>query len=309
MANTGIGDIENFESKIRFALMVVSQEKVIAAAREKFGQSLTSVTLESWKSGKNRPSRGKLNLVAKILRLEPADFYLDFEMFADLLARRNSLSSKYREIFKKRVKDQLVGSLKLEAFARFGTVLLDRLFTKIRGLYVMYNYSISNIPRVHIALCHISHMRAPFIGLTVTSLRGGHYHNYTGTLFAVRSNLHIIMETEYDHHDEVVMIATNNPVDTAREVHFLNGVILAGSEDFVSHPSAARVFFEKLPGHYTRESGLKMLTKIDTDKIPEEYRRLITNDCSRDREEYVLRAEQLSAAYMETLKRVSPVPK
>ncbi len=309
MANTGVGDIENFESKIRFALMVVPQEKLIAAARENYGQGLTSVTLESWKSGKNRPSKGKLDLVAKVLRLERADFYLDFEMFADLLARKNSLSPKYREIYKKRVKDQLVGSLKLDAFARFGTTQLDRLFLKIRGMYVMYNYSISNIPRVHIALCHIKTLRAPFIGLTVTSLRGGNYHYYTGTLFAVRSNLHIIMETEYDSHDEVVMIATNNPVDTAREVHFLNGVILAGSEDFVSHPSAARVFLEKLPGRYTRESALKMLKKIDTENIPSEYRRLITNDLSQENEEYVLRAEQLSAAYMETLKTVSPVPK
>ncbi len=309
MANTGIGDIENFKSKIRFALMVLPQEKLIATAKEKFGKGLTSVTLESWKSGKNRPSRSKLDLVAKALQLEITDFYLDFETFADLLSRKNNLLPKYRDIYKKRVKNQLAGSLKLDVFARFSAVLLDRLFTKIQGLYVMYNYSISNIPRVHIALCHIRNMQAPFIGLTVTSLRGGQYHNYTGTLFAVRSNLHIIMETEYDHHDEVVMIATNNPVETAREVHFLNGVILAGSEDFVSHPTAARVFFEKLPPRYTRGNALKMLEEIDTEKIPDEYRRLITNDSSQTNDEYVLRAEQLSAAYMETLKNVSPVPK
>ncbi len=309
MANRGVGDIENFESKIRFALMVVSPDVLIATVKKTFGKSLTSVTLEAWKSGKNRPSKGKLDLVARALRIEKADFYLDFEAFADLLARRNGLPGKYRELYKKRVKDQLIGSLQLNAFARFGTTLLERLFYKIQGLYVMYNYSISNIPRVHIALCHIKNLRAPFIGLTVTSLRSEQNHNYTGTLFAVRSNLHIIMETEFDHHDEVVMIVTNNPVDTAREVHFLNGVILAGSEDFVSHPSAARVFMEKLPGRYTRESALKMLSSIDTGKIPDEYKRLITNDISRDRDEYVLRAEQMSAAYMETLKKVSPVPR
>jgi len=307
MANIGVGDIENFESKIRFALLVIPPEEIIIAARENHGKSITTVTLEAWRSGKNRPSKNKLKLVASILHIDIVDFYLDFENFADLLASKNKISTKYRDIYKKRVIDQLAGSLQLNAFSRFKPALLERLFYKINGFYIVYNYSISNIPRVHIALLHIKTLQVPFIGITVTSLRGGQYHHYTGTLFAVRSNLHIVMETEYDRHDEVVMIATNNPVDTAREVHFLNGVILAGSEDFVSHPSAARVFMEKLPKKYTRETALKMMAKIDTNNIPEEYHRLITNDLTKDNREYVLRAEQLSAAYMETLKQVSPV--
>jgi transcriptional regulator with XRE-family HTH domain len=307
MANIGVGDIENFESKIRFALLVIPPEEIIIAAMENHGKSITTVTLEAWRSGKNRPSKNKLKLVASILHIDTVDFYLDFENFADLLASKNKISTKYRDIYKKRVKDQLAGSLQLNAFSRFEPALIERLFYKINGFYIVYNYSISNIPRVHIALLHIKTLQVPFIGITVTSLRGGQYHHYTGTLFAVRSNLHIVMETEYDRHDEVVMIATNNPVDTAREVHFLNGVILAGSEDFVSHPTAARVFMEKLPKRYTRETALKMMSKIDTNNIPEEYHRLITNDLTKNNREYVLRAEQLSAAYMETLKQVSPV--
>ena len=50
MANIGVGDIENFESKIRFALLVIPPEEIIIAAMENHGKSITTVTLEAWRS-------------------------------------------------------------------------------------------------------------------------------------------------------------------------------------------------------------------------------------------------------------------
>jgi transcriptional regulator with XRE-family HTH domain len=79
MANVGVGDIENFESKIRFALMVGPPEEIIFSAMENYERSITAVTLEAWRSGKNRPSKNKLKLVASILHIDTVDFYLDFE--------------------------------------------------------------------------------------------------------------------------------------------------------------------------------------------------------------------------------------
>ncbi len=309
MANLGIADIENFASKIRFALMVIPPVQIMEAAKDQFDQSLTSVTLNAWKTGKNQPSRSKLKLLSTILNIEWTDFYLDFDTFAELVCRTNSISLKKRAIFKKRVNDIRVGSMQLKAFSRYDGAYLERLFNKIQGRYFLYNYSMSNIPRINVALVHINNLHAPFIGVTLQSLRDGQYFHYNGTLFAVRSNIQIILETEYVHHDEVVVIATNNPVDTAREVHFLHGVILSGSEDFISYPSAARVFMEKLPSTCSQERSLEIMAAMETAKLPEQFKKLINNDLTQENGEYVLRAEQLNAAYLEMLKQVSSTMK
>ena len=305
MGNIGIGDIENFESKIRFAFMVVPVDAVVERVRQAPEGHLTAVTLASWQSGRNRPSRRKLKLVAAALNIDPADFYLAFEAFADLLCRRNKVSAAYRDIYMTRVKEHLGGRLKLSVFGRYDPAYLQRLFDKIKGYYILYNYSVSNIPRINVTLVHVRTPGYPFIGVDAKSLRDGRHIQYTGALFAVRSNLHIILETEPAFHDEVVMVMTNNPVDIGREVDFLYGVILAGSEDFVAHPSAARVFMERLPSGTTADQALAALEAIEPDTIPDYCRKLVDNEVSSKQGACVLRAEQLNIADMEMLRQAS----
>mgnify|MGYP000734199703 CR=1 FL=1 len=302
MANRGLDDISRFESKVQFALMALPISDVVRIVREEFGNNLTSVTLESWKAGRNRPSRAKLSLFSRALGLRLEDFYEDFHGFVDILADRLGISDRDREIYLKRIEERRSGSVKLEVFSRVDNDYTQRLFAKIGGNYILYNHSVNNTAEVDQTLISIECTCHPFIRVTAGSVRDdGHLTTYQGRLFPVRSNLHIVMETGETHHDEVVMIVTNNPVHQGGKVRFLYGIILSGSEDFVSHPSAARVFMEKMPEGMSADQVLDKIRATGQEQISSYCRKLVSNDINHGDGQYVLRAEQLNIAYAQGL--------
>ncbi|WP_147820195.1 hypothetical protein [Salidesulfovibrio onnuriiensis] len=299
MANRGLDDISRFESKVQFALMAVPIPEVVRTVRMKLGGNLTSVTLESWKAGRNRPSRSKLELFSRALGIRMEDFYEDFYGFVDVLSTVRGLAERDREIFLKRIEERQSGSVKLDVFGRTDTDYTQRLFHKIGGHYILYNYSMNNVPEINQTLVSVECTCHPFIRVSAHSVRDkDHVTSYQGRLFPVRSNLHFVMETGSTHHEEVVMIVTNNPVHQGGRLRFLYGVILSGSEDFVSHPSAARVFMEKMPEGMTAEQVLEKIGGTTQENIPSYCRKLVRNDISQADGDYVLRAEQLNMSYV-----------
>jgi hypothetical protein len=302
MANIGLMDIQDFEAKVRFSLMVIPMRGVITIIQDQLGGNLTSVTLEAWKAGKSRPSKTKLDLFCRALGLSTADMYADFAEYVEILCRAHDVSDRDRDIFLKRIEERQAGNLRLSVFSRFSPSYTQRLFEKVRGNYILYNYSINNVDNVNMALVCIDGESHPFLRVTVKSFRNNRFLGYRGSLFPVRSNLHFILETESEKHDEVVMIVTNNPVDMGRDVEFLYGIILSGSEDFVSHPSAARVFMEKMPQDASAEDILQQIAETDQEKIPAYCKELISNKTDRAEVGFVLRAEQLNWAFVEQLK-------
>jgi hypothetical protein len=104
------------------------------------------------------------------------------------------------------------------------------------------------------------------------------------------------------------MIVTNNPVDMGRDVEFLYGTILSGSEDSVSHPSAARVFMEKMPKNASPEDILKKIIETDQNKIPAYLKELISNNIDQAEGSFVLRAEQLNWAFVERIRDKNQSP-
>jgi len=87
-----------------------------------------------------------------------------------------------------------------------------------------------------------------------------------------------------------------------------HGIILSGSEDFVSHPSAARVFMEKMPKSASQEDILQKIIETNQDAIPAYLKELISNSTDQADGGFVLRAEQLNWAFVERirLKKQSP---
>lgn len=302
MANVGLVDIEEFEAKVKFALMVVPMRNVITIIRDQLGGNLTPVTLEAWKSGKSRPSKTKLDLFCRAIGLSLADIYAEFADFVEILCRMQDISDRNRDFFLKRIKERQTGTLKLSVFSRFAPSYTQRLYEKIGGNYILYNYSVNNVDKVNMTLVCIEAECHPFLRVTVKIFRDSKYLGYSGSIFPVRSNLHFILETEPGTHDEVVMIVTNNPVDMGRDVEFLYGIILSGSEDFVSHPTAARVFMEKMPQNASPEEILRQIAETDQDEIPAYCKELINNDIDRNEAGFVLRAEQLNWAFVEQLR-------
>jgi hypothetical protein len=308
MANVGLMDIQEFEAKIQFSLMVIPMRGLISIIQERLGGNLTSVTLEAWKKGKGRPSKAKLDLFCRALGLSMADMYTDLNEYVEILCRIHAIPDRERAIFLKRIEDRQVGNLKLSVFSRFSPTHTKRLFEKIGGNYILYNYSINNINKVNMTLVCIEDECHPFLHVTVKSVRDNKLIGYKGTIFPVRSNLHFILETVSETHDEVVMIVTNNPVDMGRDVEFLYGIILSGSEDFVSHPSAARVFMEKMPSNVSPDEILRKITGTDQEEIPPYCKELISNRSDRADVDFVLRAEQLNWAFVEKLRQKEQPP-
>lgn len=299
MPNKGLDDISRFESKVQFALMAVPIPEVVDTVRAKLGGNLTSVTLESWRAGRNRPSRTKLDLFSRALGIRLEDFYEDFYGFVDILSSVRGLADRNRDIFLKRIEERQSGSVKLDVFGRTDTDYTQRLFSKIGGHYVLYNYSMNNVPEINQTLISVECTCHPFIRVTAQTVRDDdHVTTYQGRLFPVRSNLHFVMETGSSHHDEVVMVVTNNPVHQGGKVRFLYGMILSGSEDFVSHPSAARVFMEKMPENMTTEQVVEKIRTTDQENIPSYCRKLVQNDIAQSDGNFVLRAEQLNMSYV-----------
>jgi len=303
MANIGLMDIQEFEAKVQFTLLAIPMREVISTIQEQLNGNLTSVTLEAWRAGKSRPSKKKLDLFCRALGLSMTDMYADFTDYVEVLCRLHAIPDRNRAIFLKRIEERQTGSLKLSVFTRFSPSYTQRLFEKVGGNYILYNYSINNVDKINMTLVSIESECHPFLRVAVRSFRNNKFLGYRGTIFPVRSNLHFILETEPETHDEVVMIMTNNPVDMGRDVEFLYGTILSGSEDFVSHPSAARVFMEKMPQDASREEILRKITETDQKKIPAYCKELISNNSDRDKGSFVLRAEQLNWAFVEQLRQ------
>lgn len=308
MANIGLTDIQEFEAKMQFTLMAIPLNEVINIVRDQCGGKLTSVTLEAWKAGKSQPSKTKLDLFCRAIRLSLADMYEDFDVFVKILCRTHKIPDRNRNIFLKRIKERQTGNLRLSVFSRFSPSYTKRLFDKVCGNYILYNYSINNVDKINLTLICIDSECHPFMRVRVRSFRDDKFLGYRGTIFPVRSNLHFILETESEFHDEVVMIVTNNPVDMGRDVEFLYGIILSGSEDFVSHPSAARVFMEKMPQNASQEDILKKIIETEQNAIPAYLKELISNNTDQAEGSFVLRAEQLNWAFVERirLRNLSP---
>jgi len=302
MANIGLMDIQEFTAKMQFALMVIPMSEVINRVQDQLGGNLTSVTLEAWKSGKSQPSKTKLELFCRAARISLADMYEDFADFVEILSRAHEIPNRNRDIFLKRIEVRHTGNLSLSVFSRFSPAYTKRLFEKVCGNYILYNYASNNVDRINLALICIDGECHPFMSVRVKSFRDDKFLGYRGTIFPVRSNLHFILETESEFHDEVVMIVTNNPVDMGRDVEFLYGIILSGSEDFVSHPSAARVFMEKLPKSASQEQLLKKIIETGQDAIPAYIKELISNNTDQVEGSFVLRAEQLNWAFVERIR-------
>ncbi len=295
MANRGLDDIADFASKARFALMAVPIAEAARIIREELGGALTTVTLESWRSGRNRPSRTKLELFSRALGIQLEDFYEDLEGFADILAGARHMAPGDKERYLRRIEERRPGALRLEVAERQDPDSVKRLFGKIGGLYILYNYSMNNEPEINRTLVSVTSPSHPFIRLSAWCVRDKDLViAYQGGLFPVRSNLCFIMETCAGRHDEAVMIMTNNPVHQGGRVRCLYGMILSGSEDFVSHPSAARVFMEKLPGNVSVSEALERILAAGQDDVPSYCRALVGNDIAQADGEYVLRAEQLN---------------
>ena len=303
MANIGLMDIQDFEAKVQFALMVIPMRGVTTIIQDQLGGNLTSVTLESWKAGKSRPSKSKLDLFCRAIGVNLADMYADFSDYVKILCRAHGISDRDRDLFLKRIEERQSGNLRLSVFSRFSRSHTQRLFDKVGGNYILYNYSINNVDKVNMTLVCIESECHPFLRVKVKSFRDNKFLGYSGTIFPVRSNLHFILETDPKTHDEVVMIVTNNPVDMGRDVEFLYGIILSGSEDFVSHPSAARVFMEKMPQDASPEDILLKIEQTDQEEIPAYCKDLICNDTDREEAGFVLRAEQLNWAFVEQLRQ------
>jgi len=234
--------------------------------------------------------------------------YTDFSEYVEILCRAHAIPDRDRTIFLKRIKGSQSGSLTLSVLSHFSPSHTKRLFEKIGGNYILYNYSVNNVNNVNMALVCIEGESHPFLRVTVRSFRDNKFIGYKGTLFPVRSNLHFVLETAAETHDEVVMIVTNNPVDMGRDVEFLYGIILSGSEDFVSHPSAARVFLEKMPQNASPEDILRKIADTAQDEIPAYCKELICNDTARAEVGFVLRAEQLNFAFIEQLRQKKQSP-
>lgn len=303
MANIGLKDIKDFEVKVQFSLMVLSIPKITKIIEEDLEDNITSVTLEAWKSGKNKPSKTKLELFCRAIGLEIEDIYCDFNEYVEIICRIHNVSERNQNIYLKRIEERSSGSIKLSIFSHFDISYIQRLFNKISGNYILYNYSINNLPEINTTLLSIDCQCHPFIRVVAKSLRENNFILYTGSIFPVRSNLHFVMETDSNSvtHDEVVMIVTNNPVDMGIEVKFLYGIIVSGSEDFVSHPSAARVFIEKMPDSVSLETLDEKLRTMTQEDIPGYCKHLVSNDISLLDGSCVLRSEQLNIAFVERL--------
>ncbi|MBE0574543.1 MAG: hypothetical protein IH613_01475 [Desulfuromonadales bacterium] len=302
MANIGLVDIQEFEAKMQFTLMAIPMREVLSIVQDQLGGKLTSVTLEAWKAGRSRPSKTKLDFFCRAIGVSLTDMYVDFPEYVEILCRARDIPQRNRDIFLKRIEERQSGSLILSVFSRFSPSYTQRLLEKIGGDYILYNYSINNVDIVNMTLVRIEDECHPFLRVTVKSFRDNKFLSYKGFIFPVRSNLHFVLETQCETHDEVVMIVTNNPVDMGRDVEFLYGIILSGSEDFVSHPSAARVFMEKMPRNATQEEILKKIMETSQEEIPAYYKELICNNTDREETDFVLRAEQLNWAFVERLR-------
>ncbi len=303
MANVGLMDIQEFGAKVQFSLMVIPMRELISIIQGRLGGNLTSVTLETWKTGKGRPSKAKLDLFCRALGLSMADMYSDLNEYVEILCRIHAIPDRERAIFYKLIEGRQAGNLKLSVFSRFSSSHTKRILEKIGGNYILYNYSINNVDKINMTLVCIEDECHPFLRVTVKSVRDNKLIGYKGTIFPVRSNLHFVLETVSETHDEVVMIVTNNPVDMGRDVEFLYGIILSGSEDFVSHPSAARIFMEKMPSNVSPEDVLRKITETGQEEIPAYCKALISNNSDSDKGSFVLRAEQLNWAFVEKLRQ------
>lgn len=301
MPHYGLNDIRRFIDKIRFILNVIPLSDIIEKANTFPNEQLTGATVEAWKQEINKPTRAKLGLFCKAIGLDMADIYDDFDSFVEKVSRVHNVDEKDKKLYSQKITEQNKTCLDMHIFSRTDRLTIEKIFKKIQGSYLQYNYAISNLPQIHISVVDILSVRYPFIMTRVRCFRDGEFVPYNGYIFPVRSNLYFFLEPEPGLHDEIVLIVTNNPINMAGVVKYLHGIVQTGSEDFVSHPSSAKIFMERFSEKICDDELKEKLLAMEKNEISIHCRRLIDNKIDPAEGQYVLRAEQLSIAYIQEL--------
>jgi hypothetical protein len=95
--------------------------------------------------------------------------YEDFAEFVEILCRAHEIPDGNRDIFLKRIDERQTGNLSLSVFSRFSPSYTKRLFEKVCGNYILYNYAINNMDKLNMTLVCIDGERHPFMRVTVKS--------------------------------------------------------------------------------------------------------------------------------------------
>ncbi len=245
MPRYGITDIENFVEKIRFSLLLLSPRVLVERVLDAGGQ-LTITTLNAWRAGQNLPSYSKLRQFCRAANIEPVDFHLDLDAFMRRICSANGISEEDRKVYAARFHSQQNSGLRFKAFDSVSSSDSARLFERLKGSFLAYNLVLNNLGFVHASLVRFEKVEHPFIVARCLSLQDDDYREYAGQLFPTRNNLMLILEAQGEAQEDFVSMLLCKPMDTGKDVSWLNGIVLASAEDQIIYPSAARIYMEKL---------------------------------------------------------------
>lgn len=245
MPRYGITDIENFVEKIRFSLLLLSPRVLVERVLDAGGQ-LTITTLNAWRAGQNLPSYSKLRQFCRAANIEPVDFHLDLDAFMRRICSANGISEEDRKVYAARFHSQQNSGLRFKAFDSVSLSDSARLFERLKGSFLAYNLVLNNLGFVHASLVRFEKVEHPFIVARCLSLQDDDYREYAGQLFPTRNNLMLILEAQGEAQEDFVSMLLCKPMDTGKDVSWLNGIVLASAEDQIIYPSAARIYMEKL---------------------------------------------------------------
>ncbi len=289
MPRYGITDIENFVEKIRFSLLLLSPRVLVERVLDAGGQ-LTITTLNAWRAGQNLPSYSKLRQFCRAANIEPVDFHLDLDAFMRRICSANGISEEDRKVYAARFHSQQNSGLRFRAFEAVTSSDSARLFERLKGTFLAYNLVLNNLGFVHTSLVRFEKVEHPFIVARCLSLQDDDCREYAGQLFPTRNNLMLILEAQGDVHEDFVSMLLCKPMDTGKDVSWLNGIVLASAEDQIIYPAAARIYMERLSEEDAGRDPVELLHR----PVPEWCMDFLSNKISGSDGDTVLESRLLT---------------